>query len=115
MGAIGRIQRTKKDILPFTDHLWMVSKVRQTCPLPWVCSFAMYFTQKEEDAKQASRCYQTRYPLYCTVSKPTVQRAYCQKRYGYLEVCDLIGVQRIMVGLCVERRHLSSYYYFCFV
>ena len=62
---------------------------------------AMYFTQEAEDAKEASRCYQTRHPLYCTLSRPTAHRAYCQNKYGYLEVCNLIGVQRRMVELFV--------------
>ena len=65
MGAIGRIQRTKKDILPFTDHLWMVYKVRQACPLPWLYSFAMYLTPKEEDANRLLDAI--RQGTHCTV------------------------------------------------
>lgn len=54
MSAHGRIQRMKTHVLPFTDHTGeealMVFEGRETCPLPLLYSFAMYFTHKGVNA-----------------------------------------------------------------
>ncbi|USP80362.1 uncharacterized protein yc1106_07636 [Curvularia clavata] len=55
MGARGRIHRRKTHILPFTDHTGkealIVFEGRETCPLPPLYSFAIYFTHKEANAE----------------------------------------------------------------
>ncbi|KAH7558257.1 hypothetical protein J3E72DRAFT_436283 [Bipolaris maydis] len=55
MGAQGRIQRIKTHVLPFTDHTGkealMIFEGRETCPLPPLYSFAMYFTHKDVNAE----------------------------------------------------------------
>ncbi|EUC49667.1 hypothetical protein COCMIDRAFT_32893 [Bipolaris oryzae ATCC 44560] len=55
MGAQGRIQRIKTHVLPFTDHTakeaLVIFEGRETCPLPPLYSFAMYFTHKDVNAE----------------------------------------------------------------
>lgn len=50
MGAHGRIQRAKTHVLPFSDHAGKAALIvfegRETCPLPPLYSFVIYFTHE---------------------------------------------------------------------